>query len=176
VRRASDADARDPLTGLLHRAALLAALDDPVPPSAARAADGVFAVRLDVEGVGACNRDLGFAAGDTVLLAVAEALRRVVRRRDLVARWSGTRFVVVGHQRHDGGDGVDALCSRLRDALTGDVLVGGRRTELDTRLTVVRQGVDETVVDLLRRLEVTVTRVHGREDGAVGSGHGPARR
>jgi hypothetical protein len=65
---------------------------------------------------------------------------------------------------------------RLRDALAGDVLVGGRRAELETRLTVVRQGRGETVVDLLRRLEVTVTRAPGREDGAVGSGHGPARR
>jgi diguanylate cyclase (GGDEF)-like protein len=86
---------RDPLTGLANRRGLQM-LAAPIVETARRQGDAVHAVFLDVEGLGAVNGRHGHAAGDEVLLSVAEALTGVIRATDVIARWGGDKFVVVG--------------------------------------------------------------------------------
>src|SRR5439155_7902497 len=50
----------------------------------------------DVDGLKEVNDRLGHLAGDRVLLAVAEAVRLSVRSGDVVARWGGDEFSVLG--------------------------------------------------------------------------------
>jgi diguanylate cyclase (GGDEF)-like protein len=159
VRRARDADVRDPLTGLLNRAALLRAMapdDFASVPFAGRdglnATDDVVAVVVDVDGVATCNRELGFEAGDTMLLAVAEQLRRVVRTRDLLARWSGSRFVIVGRNRR-GHEVAGGFVARLRGAVGGRVMVSGRMVDPEATVRAIRQNPGESASELLQRLE-----------------------
>ncbi|GAB7190001.1 hypothetical protein NUM3379_07070 [Kineococcus sp. NUM-3379] len=91
---------RDPLTGLHNRrhlvAALAAAVRDPAP---------VGVVLLDVDHFKSVNDTHGHSAGDEVLCAVADTLRRLCREGDTVARYGGEEFVVL----LPGADAVTAL-------------------------------------------------------------------
>lgn len=83
---------RDPLTGLANRTMLREFL---VRALSRRDAVGVLFVDLDdFKNV---NDSRGHAAGDQLLLAVAERLRACVRSGDLVARLGGDEFAVVIH-------------------------------------------------------------------------------
>lgn len=82
----------DPLTGAANRGALTRALQ-----RALRRGGGhdVVVALLDVEGVADVNDRCGHAAGDAVLVAVADRIRSSVRGSDLVARWAGDEFAVL---------------------------------------------------------------------------------
>jgi diguanylate cyclase len=63
---------------------------------ARRGNDAVHCSFVDVDGLKGINDRYGHDAGDDVIAAVAEALRRSSRDSDVVARWGGDEFVVVG--------------------------------------------------------------------------------
>jgi diguanylate cyclase (GGDEF)-like protein len=153
ARRAFDADARDVLTGLLHRGALLDALTlDRRNDHEGRLDSDIVVAMVAVTGVEAANGALGFAAGDTMLRATAERLRRVVRGRDLLARWSGTRFVVVGRAR-SGPDATDGFARRVSESAGTRVVVGGQALDPGIVVTVDRQHGGESAEQLLHRLD-----------------------
>ena len=95
VERAERAAVEDDLTGLLNRRGI-ALVGDQIVASARRSGNAVHCVFLDVDGLKDVNDRLGHAAGDRVLLAVADAIRLAVRSGDVVARWGGDEFCVVG--------------------------------------------------------------------------------
>lgn len=86
---------RDQLTGLLNRhglreaSPLLAALVD-------RAQQPMFAVFVDVNGLKAVNDTQGHEFGDLVLVRTAKALEAQLRDSDLLCRWGGDEFVILG--------------------------------------------------------------------------------
>jgi diguanylate cyclase (GGDEF)-like protein len=63
---------------------------------ARRQGDAAHCIFLDISGLRAVNDQAGQDAGDQVVVAVAEALREVTRATDVVARWGGDEFCVVG--------------------------------------------------------------------------------
>ncbi len=95
VERAERAAVEDDLTGLLNRRGI-SLVGDQIVASARRSGNAVHCVFLDVDGLKDVNDRLGHAAGDRVLLAVADAIRLAVRSGDVVARWGGDEFCVVG--------------------------------------------------------------------------------
>jgi diguanylate cyclase (GGDEF)-like protein len=106
ARRAARDALRDPLTGLVNRPGLereLAGRDDVVA-----------AMFVDLDRFKEINDRHGHHAGDVVLRAVADRLRRVVRDRDLIARLGGDEFlVVVG----DGAADLDRLRERAEQII-----------------------------------------------------------
>lgn len=92
VERAAVAD---PLTGLLNRRGLAREVRF-VRGVARRASDPYFAVFVDIGGLKRMNDVHGHDAGDRLLVAVAAALQRVARETDLVCRWGGDEFLLVG--------------------------------------------------------------------------------
>jgi diguanylate cyclase (GGDEF)-like protein len=110
----SRADAtRDPLTGTLNRRGIEERVPDLVA-LAGRREESVFAVFVDIDGLKAANDQHGHEFGDEVIRAVADAVRMTVRAGDLVGRWGGDEFIVIGM-----GDPLptDQLTSRLRNRL-----------------------------------------------------------
>jgi diguanylate cyclase (GGDEF)-like protein/PAS domain S-box-containing protein len=92
-RLAHDA-AHDPLTGLPNRTLLLETLDRALR-RAARTHTYVAALFLDLDRFKLVNDALGHAAGDDLLVALAQRLQGVLRASDLAARTGGDEFVVV---------------------------------------------------------------------------------
>lgn len=86
---------RDALTGLLNRhglreaGPLLAALVE-------RSQVPMFAVFVDVNGLKAVNDTHGHHLGDLVLVRTARALEAQLRESDLLCRWGGDEFVILG--------------------------------------------------------------------------------
>lgn len=95
ARRAAEERAlTDPLTGLGNRRALELALQR-AAGSAAAGGPGFALAHLDLDHFKAVNDSLGHAAGDRVLLRVAEVLRGETREQDVVARIGGDEFVLL---------------------------------------------------------------------------------
>ena len=82
----ADVSVRDPLTGLSTWAGLRMEEDGDVAGAA---------VIIDIVGLDQLNEDLGYEAGDAVVLATAERLGTLVDPRR-IARLGGGRFVIVG--------------------------------------------------------------------------------
>lgn len=102
-QRAADAEVRDPLTGVANTAGLTL-LGGQVLEAARRHGDAVHCLVLDVDALGVVNHELGRMVGDEVLVSVADSLIGATRAGDVVARWGGDEFVVIG-----AGSGPSAL-------------------------------------------------------------------
>jgi diguanylate cyclase (GGDEF)-like protein len=92
---ADAAAVRDHLTGLANRRGL-AMLGTQIVEHSRREGDAVHCVFVDVTSLANVNAESGAEAGDAVLVAVADALRGVTRATDVVARWGGDQFCVLG--------------------------------------------------------------------------------
>ena len=80
---------QDPLTGALNRRALTDWLTaHPMGPA--------FLAVIDVDQFKTFNDNYGHDAGDAVLCALADNLRAAVRSDDMVVRYGGDEFVIVG--------------------------------------------------------------------------------
>lgn len=120
----TEAATHDPLTGLPNRRLL----DDRLEVARARAQRApdrrAALVFLDLDGFKAVNDAHGHEVGDTLLVTIAHRLREAVRDGDTVARFGGDEFVVLVDGL-DEDDDLDALCARLRVAVTHPVPLAG---------------------------------------------------
>jgi diguanylate cyclase (GGDEF)-like protein len=93
----ADAQARaatDPLTGLGNRRLVEDALAR-VAARSRRTGEAFAVAVVDVDRFKAVNDTYGHAAGDALLVAIADALTTATRADDIVGRWGGDEFVVV---------------------------------------------------------------------------------
>lgn len=101
----------DQLTGLLNRHGVERSLPDLVA-SAGREQLPVFAVFVDIIGLKQANDTHGHGFGDQVITVVADALKASVRHGDILGRWGGDEFLVLGV---GSPQEPDALAQRVRD-------------------------------------------------------------
>ncbi|WP_370979101.1 diguanylate cyclase domain-containing protein [Agaribacterium sp. ZY112] len=94
--RLSESASRDALTELPNRRAILQSLTRAIA-ELRRDSETLTVAFLDLDGFKAVNDELGHAAGDQVLKAVAKALTARIRRTDLVGRLGGDEFLLVLH-------------------------------------------------------------------------------
>jgi diguanylate cyclase (GGDEF)-like protein len=85
----------DPVTGLSNRQGL-EMVAGPMLENARRSGQAVHCLFVDVDDFRTVNEHVGLQAGDAVLQSVAEAVLGSVRGTDVVARWAGDEFVVIG--------------------------------------------------------------------------------
>jgi diguanylate cyclase (GGDEF)-like protein len=84
----------DALTGLANRQALQARLHEGLLANPAEGERMALAY-IDLDNFKHVNDTFGHAAGDAVLRAFAELLRRCLRDGDIAARWGGDEFVIL---------------------------------------------------------------------------------
>ncbi len=94
-RQVMEQSVRDPLTGVANRKGL-ELVARPMIDLARRQGHAVHALVVDVDTLRGINEEHGIRDGDEVLNAVAEALVAATRATDVVARWGGDEFVMIG--------------------------------------------------------------------------------
>jgi diguanylate cyclase (GGDEF)-like protein len=105
LRRAERAEAEalvDELTGLFNRRGWDRLVEREETRSA-RYAHGATVVMMDVDGLKSVNDQQGHAAGDALLVAVADAIRTVIRDHDVAARLGGDEFALLAVEFDDDG-------------------------------------------------------------------------
>ncbi len=136
LRRLTDAlrasAERDPLTQLLNRRGLLAGLEGHFR---ARTPAPARLLMLDIDHFKRVNDTYGHQAGDVVLCHVAEVLRQLPRRGDLVSRMGGEEFTIVCFGADEPG--VLHLAERLRAAIEQQAVpIPGTTTVLRCTVTI----------------------------------------
>ena len=114
----------DGIDTLLNRQAIHAHADAELDRGA-REAKAVSVALLDVDRFSVINETYGYAVGDEVLEAIADALRSNKRPYDWIGRWSGQEFLVVlpGTSSEHGlmvADRMRQAVSQIQVTLDGD--------------------------------------------------------
>jgi diguanylate cyclase (GGDEF)-like protein/PAS domain S-box-containing protein len=129
LEQMTDMALHDQLTGLPNRVLLA----DRLQQATSRRHPHGALLFLDLDGLKQVNDELGHAAGDEVLRAVADRLAHTVRPEDTCGRWAGDEFLVLNEsvtRREEAA----ALVERLHAALAEPLDLGGRR--LTTRVSI----------------------------------------
>ena len=139
------APAGDPVTGLPDRRALVAGLAErlarvPSTPAAV--------IVVDLDRFHEVNDGLGYAAGDRLLIQVAQRLRAAVRTDDTVARIGGDEFAVLASYLPDAS-AARAVAERIAAALAEPVILDGLSVDVSAAIGVAvhpEHGTDATTL------------------------------
>jgi diguanylate cyclase (GGDEF)-like protein len=153
----------DPLTGLANRRRFV---DDTTVALAARREPGSLAVLfLDLDDFKTVNDELGHAAGDQLLVAVADRIRGGVRDTDLAARLGGDEFGILLRSVPDVAYAADAAV-RLLGSLEEPILIAGVDVTAGASIGIALDGAGTTGVDdLLGQADIAMYRAKARGKG-----------
>ncbi|MEJ3746070.1 sensor domain-containing phosphodiesterase [Actinomycetes bacterium KLBMP 9797] len=152
----------DGLTGLPNRRRTTEALEESV---AVRAPGEVVAVLLfDVDRLRDVNESLGHAAGDKLLIEVANRLRTHAPPAALVGRVGGDEFVVT--LRAESAEAAAELAVELRGLVCDPMVFDALTLDVDLAIGVaVHPDHGSDPETLLRRADVAVTAAKGQPGG-----------
>ena len=119
----------DVLTGLPNRALFSDRLQQAMSRRERRQDHGCAVFFLDVDRFKQINDNLGHAAGDALLIAMADRLLKVVRPHDTAARIGGDEFAVLVENILSLQD-LDTLAARILTELDGPFDVLGHRLQV----------------------------------------------
>jgi diguanylate cyclase (GGDEF)-like protein len=112
----------DSLTGLANRLRVRERLENAVRRAHQKATAAVLLIDLD--GFKQVNDTFGHEAGDEMLVAFADVLRRTVRQVDTTARLGGDEFVIILDGVADA-DTATAVAARILEAAAEPVMIAG---------------------------------------------------
>lgn len=105
---------KDVLTGLYNRRFVMNSFDK-ITSLADRTSSKLFVLVIDCDNFKDINDLYGHNTGDKVLTLIGETLVGTTRKSDIVSRWGGDEFVVIGHFKEETG--LQTLLQRLDDGL-----------------------------------------------------------
>jgi len=151
----------DPLTGLANRSLFVERVAERLAAMVAEGADPAPArmpavLFLDLDDFKIVNDTLGHAAGDRLLVDVAERLRGVLRGEDLAVRLGGDEFAVLLDDTPDLGMSI-AVAERIIDALRPTFLIDDSEVQVGGSIGIAaaRTGT-ERADELLRNADVAM--------------------
>jgi diguanylate cyclase len=156
----------DPLTGLANRALFTDRLDHAVHLQQ-RDQRPLAVLCLDLDDFKLVNDSLGHAAGDGLLVRVAERLIGCLRGSDTVARVGGDEFAVL---IDDGGDSPLAVAERLVEAFGAPFMIDGHALSVRPSVglataSAVADGV--SAESLLKQADLAMYAAKRRGAGGV---------
>jgi diguanylate cyclase (GGDEF)-like protein len=171
--RLAEVSRTDELTGVPNRRAFIAAAGQELA-RAQRSGRSPSLVMLDLDHFKAINDCHGHAAGDAVLRAVADTLRRSLRGQDVVARWGGEEFILLLPETDLGG--AAHVAEAIRQALAGlAVTFDGTSLTVTGSLGVARLPAGGSLDDAAARADHALYRAKelGRNRVEVAGGVAP---
>jgi diguanylate cyclase (GGDEF)-like protein/PAS domain S-box-containing protein len=179
----------DPLTGLPNRLLFVDRLDVALQ-RAKRTGFGVTVLFLDLDRFKVVNDSLGHAAGDRLLVAVADRIKSSVRPNDTIARFGGDEFVVLCEDISDERQ-TDEISSRLLENINRPIMLEEGEVYVTASIGIARSlAGEETPETILRdadtamyrakdggrnRSEVFDERTHARAVANLETGNGMFR-
>jgi diguanylate cyclase (GGDEF)-like protein/PAS domain S-box-containing protein len=171
----------DPLTGLPNRIMVEQQLDLALA-RARRTRASVVMMFVDLDDFKEVNDQLGHAAGDRLLAAVATRLRGVLRDSDLLARQGGDEFLVLlTDLTDDPGPAAELVAGKLLDALREPFVLAGAElvTGASIGISVYPRDAADTE-SLMRHADVAMYQAKAAGGGRMafhqGSPEVPSRR
>ena len=120
---------------------------------------------LDLDNFKTINDTLGHAAGDELLISVAERIQASLRTKDTAARLGGDEFaILVEDTAHT--DGAISVAERIKDVLRASFLIGGKEIFISTSIGVAVSATGhENPEELLRNADVAMymAKNHGKD-------------
>jgi diguanylate cyclase (GGDEF)-like protein len=154
---------RDPLTDLANRALFMRRVHE----SLSRPSGTSTVLFLDLDDFKRVNDHSGHAAGDAVLIAAADRIRRCVRPSDLAARLGGDEFAVL-LEDGDERQGQD-VAHRIVALLAESVPIAGQpcwvRASIGIAAAGAGSGIDAD--DLMRHADIAMYRAKEAGKGQV---------
>lgn len=150
------------LTGLANRRRFLELLGRALrEPLDRRHRIGLIAVNLDR--FKHVNDSMGPAAGNRLLIAVADRIQLAVRSSDVVARLSGDEFIVMCEET--APDALPIVAERIRSALSQPFTIARREIALTASLGIVRANSDRTDPESLLQDAITANQQAKNQGG-----------
>ncbi len=150
----------DPLTRLPNRLLLM----DRARQALARLHRGrtpVAILFIDLDRFKAINDTLGHAAGDELLILVAQRLREVLRDSDTIARLGGDEFVILAEDLEGDAEAI-AVAERVLHALEEPFRLAGADISMRASVGVsVAHDPSTNAEDLLSEADVAMYRAKG---------------
>ena len=139
----------DPLTGLANRALFMDRLE--LALRRRDLTDGTMAgvLFIDLDRFKVVNDTLGHAAGDQLLIAVADRLRDVVRVEDTIARLGGDEFAIVCDRMADPV-AATRIAQRILVSLTAPIRVEDREVVISASIGIAFGEAGATAGTLVR--------------------------
>ncbi|HEV3396498.1 MAG TPA: EAL domain-containing protein [Xanthobacteraceae bacterium] len=161
-RKVSELARIDALTGLANRRAFLERLTA-VFAQARRGREAFAVLYFDLDHFKDVNDTQGHPVGDELLRHVAERVKKIVRRTDLVARFGGDEFAVLEMDVAEFA-GAGVLADKIGKALAAPYAIGANGVHITASIGIAR--FSETVADpeaLLMQADLALYRA--KEDG-----------
>jgi diguanylate cyclase (GGDEF)-like protein/PAS domain S-box-containing protein len=150
----------DALTGLPNRLLVTERLEQALTRSS-RSGSEVAVLFVDLDRFKLVNDGRGHAAGDGLLVTVADRLRRVVRSDDVVARFGGDEFVVVCEGRTASLES-GLVAERITDALREPVVIDGQEVFLSASIGIAVSDGGDSPESLLRDADAAMYRAKAK--------------
>ncbi|MDQ6873816.1 MAG: EAL domain-containing protein [Actinomycetota bacterium] len=163
----------DVLTGLVNRGVFSDRLDHALQM---RRQPGDLAVLYcDLDGFKSINDRLGHAAGDQLLVAVAERVRGCLRPADTASRLGGDEFAIL-LEGMSAPNGAQVLADRVLTALRPTFVVAGQEVSMQASIGIAYATDERRGVDLLRNADTAMYRAKAMGKGRSELFHPVMRR
>lgn len=144
----------DPLTGLANRALLLDRVTAALKRSR-RHNTRIALLFLDLDNFKTVNDTLGHAAGDTLLITVAERLRTCLRASDTAARLGGDEFALLIEDITIPGEEI-TVAKRIIQSIRMPVAIDGKEAFVGASIGIALGSESIEQHDLLRNADVAM--------------------
>ena len=153
----------DSLTGLANRALFSERISHAIERGTRRR--NLFAILfIDLDDFKTVNDSLGHAAGDELLVAVADRIRAVIRPEDTCARLGGDEFAVM-IESIDDRQGAVIVAKRILGAMSEPLVVGGADIVVQGSIGIALDSGGQTASELMRSADLAMYRAKGEGKG-----------
>jgi diguanylate cyclase (GGDEF)-like protein len=149
----------DLLTNLPNRGLLLDRVEHALQMSRRRG-NRIALLFVDLDGFKPVNDRFGHAAGDAVLIDVAQRLSECVRQSDTVARLGGDEFALLLEDVNPSE--VSTACDRILTSLSRGAHVAGHQLALSASVGVAFGDSSETAESMLRNADLAMYEAKAR--------------